>query len=84
MSLHNLISSLNLTGGSRDKMYDNIKIISNYLDYPQSLSKIKKDDLLNIINSLGDKSTGKVFNNCKEDPNKTFIQLRKKNVGPIK
>ena len=52
MSLHNLISSLNLTGGSRDKMYDNIKIISNYLDYPQSLSKIKKDDLLNIINSL--------------------------------
>jgi len=52
MSLYNLISSLNLNITSRDIMYDNIKIISNYLDYSQSLSKIKKDDLVKIINSL--------------------------------
>ena len=52
MSLYNIISSLNLNIESRDKMYNNIKIISNYLDYSESLSKIKKNDLLNIINSL--------------------------------
>jgi hypothetical protein len=34
--------------------------------------------------SLEDKSTGKVFSSWIEDPNNTFIQLRKKNVGPIK
>jgi len=33
---------------------------------------------------LEDKSSGKVFSNWIEDPNKTFIQLRKKKVGPIK
>lgn len=39
---------------------------------------------LKIINSLEDKSAGKVFNNWIDDPNNTFIQLRKKKVGPIK
>jgi hypothetical protein len=36
------------------------------------------------VNSLEDKSAGNVFNNCIEEPNKTFIQLLKKNVGPNK
>ncbi len=36
------------------------------------------------MNSLEDKSAGNVFNNCIEEPNKTFIQLLKKNVGPNK
>jgi DNA polymerase III epsilon subunit-like protein len=50
MSLYNLINSLNLEISSRDKMYDNIKLISNYIDTP--LSKVKKDDLIIIINGL--------------------------------
>ena len=36
------------------------------------------------VNSLEDKSTGSVLSNCIDEPNRTFIQLRKKNVGPIK
>jgi len=39
---------------------------------------------LKIINSFEDKSVGRVFNNWIEDPNSTFIQLRKKKVGPSK
>jgi hypothetical protein len=31
---------------------------------------------------LDDKSAGKTFNICIEEPNNTFIQLLKKNVGP--
>ena len=50
MCLYNLINSLNLEIGSRDKMYENIKLISNYVD--TQLSKVKKDDLITIINGL--------------------------------
>ena len=34
--------------------------------------------------SRDDKSAGKVFKKCMEEPNRVFIQLRKKKVGPIK
>lgn len=52
MNLYNLVSSLNLTVGSKDFMYDNIKIISNYIDADYSLSKLKKGELSNIIEGL--------------------------------
>jgi hypothetical protein len=39
---------------------------------------------LKTTNSFEDKSAGNVLRSCIEDPNKTFIQLRKKKVGPIK
>jgi hypothetical protein len=45
---------------------------------------IKIINPLKTVNSLEDKSAGKIFNNCIEEPNKTFIQLLKKNVGPNK
>jgi hypothetical protein len=35
-------------------------------------------------NSLEERSTGSVLSNWIEEPNKTFIQLLKKKVGPIK
>lgn len=36
------------------------------------------------MNSFDDKSAGKVLSSCIEEPNSTFIQLRKKKVGPSK
>lgn len=50
MSLYKLINSLNLEICSRDKMYDNIKIISTYIDI--QLSKVKKEDFIQIITGL--------------------------------
>lgn len=52
MSLLNLISTLNLNIESRDKMYDNIKIISNYIDFETSLSKLKKNELSELVTGL--------------------------------
>jgi hypothetical protein len=36
------------------------------------------------MNSFDDKSTGRVLSSWIDDPKSTFIQLRKKKVGPIK
>lgn len=52
MSLYNLVSSLNLTIGTKDYMYDNIKIMSNYIDTDSTLSKLKKGELSNVIEGL--------------------------------
>ena len=52
MSLNNLIASLNLNIGNKDFMYDNIKCISNYIDVENTLSKLKKGELSNIIEGL--------------------------------
>jgi len=52
MSLYNLIASLNLNIGNKDFMYDNIKCISNYIDIENTLSKLKKGELSNIIEGL--------------------------------
>jgi len=38
----------------------------------------------NTTNSREDKSAGRVLNICVDDPNKTFIQIRKKKVGAIR
>lgn len=37
---------------------------------------------LKTINSFEDRSAGTVLSSCIDDPNRTFIQLLKKNVGP--
>jgi DNA polymerase III epsilon subunit-like protein len=52
MSLYNLIASLNLNIGNKDFMYDNIKCISNYIDVENTLSKLKKGEISNIIEGL--------------------------------
>ena len=52
MSLNNLIASLNLNIGNKDFMYDNIKCISNYIDVENTLSKLKKGEISNIIEGL--------------------------------
>jgi hypothetical protein len=36
------------------------------------------------INSLDERSAGSVLSSCIEEPNRTFIQLLKKKVGPIR
>jgi len=50
MSFNNLVTSLNLIKGSRDFMYENLKLISNYVNC--SLSKCKKGELFNLIEGL--------------------------------
>jgi len=45
---------------------------------------IKIINPLKTVNSLEDKSAGNVRSSCIDEPNNTFIQLLKKNVGPSK
>jgi hypothetical protein len=52
MSLYNIASSLNLNILSKEKMYENIKLISNYIDTKVSLSKCTKTELEKIIDGL--------------------------------
>lgn len=52
MCLYNLVSSLNLSIGTRDFMYDNVKVLSNYIDSENVLSKLKKGELSNIVEGL--------------------------------
>jgi DNA polymerase III epsilon subunit-like protein len=49
-SFKDLVSTIDLSNGSREHVYNNLKIISNYVD--TSLSKMNKQELNNLVDGL--------------------------------